>query len=154
MPITNGPYARHVRLHIVPHVGHVLLAKLGAVHVQGLYSALATAGVSAALQRKVETTLTVALNEAVRLGMIPGNAAEKVRKPKVARPEIPVFDPAQVGQLLEAARPDRLFPWYLTALDSGARPGELFALLWDDVDFDGGLSPSRSRWRRSTAPSA
>jgi integrase len=138
-PNTYGPYERHVRLHITPHAGRVQLAKLAAVHVQGLYSSLAAAGVSAAMQRKVGTTLTVALNEAVRLGMIPGNAAEKVRKPKAAKPEIQVFDPDQVGKFLKAARPDRLYPFYLTALDSGARPGELFAMLWEDVDFDGGF---------------
>jgi integrase len=138
-PNTYGPYERHVRLHITPHVGRVQLPKLAAVHIQGLYSALAAAGVSAALQRKVGTTLTVALNEAVRLNMIPGNAAEKVRKPKAAKPEVQAFDPEQVGRFLKAARSDRLYPYYLTALDSGARPGELFALLWEDVDFEGGF---------------
>jgi integrase len=138
-PNTYGPYERHVRLHLTPHLGGVLLGKLGAVHIQGLYSTLAAAGVSPALQRKIGTTLTVALNEAVRLDLIPGNAAEKVRKPKAAKPEIQVFDPEQVGAFLKAARSDRLYPYYLTALDSGARPGELFALLWEDVDFEGGF---------------
>lgn len=47
-PNTYGPYERHVRLHITPHVGRVLLGKLAAVHVQGMYAALAEAGVSAA----------------------------------------------------------------------------------------------------------
>jgi integrase len=87
----------------------------------------------------VGTTLTIALNQAVRLDMIPGNVAEKVRKPKAAKPEIQVFDPEQVGKFLKSVRSDRLYPFYLTALDSGARPGELFALLWGDVDFDGGF---------------
>jgi integrase len=31
----------------------------------------------------------------------------------------------------------RLFAFYLTALDSGARPGELFALVWSDIDLEG-----------------
>ena len=71
--------------------------------------------------------------------MLPGNAAEKVKKPKAAKAEIQAFDPEQVGRLLKAAKPDRLYPYYLTALDSGARPGELFALQWEDVDFAGGF---------------
>ena len=122
-PNTYGPYERHVRLHLTPHLGGVQLSKLAAVHVQGLYATLATAGMSAALQRKVGTTLTIALNGAVRLNMLPGNAAEKVKKPKAAKAEIQAFDPEQVGRLLKAAKPDRLYPYYLTALDSGARPG-------------------------------
>jgi integrase len=138
-PNTYAPYERHVRLHITPHIGQVQLGKLAAVHVQGLYSALATANTSAALQRKIGTTLTIALNEAVRLNMIPGNAAEKVRKPKAVKAEIQVFDPDQVSKFLKAAHSDRLYAFYLTALDTGARPGELFALTWDDVDFESGF---------------
>jgi integrase len=138
-PNTYGPYERHSRLHLTPRIGNIILNKLAAVHVQGLYADLTAAGVSAALQRKVGTTLTVALNQAVKLDLLPSNPATKVRKPKAARPEIVVFDPEEVALFLASARSDRLYPYYLTALDSGARPGELFALLWDDVDFDGGF---------------
>jgi integrase len=138
-PGTYGPYERHVRLHIVPHIGKVAISKLAAVHIQGLYASLASSGVSPALQRKVGTTLTVALNAAARLDLIRGNPAEKVAKPKAAKPDIAVFDPEQVGRFLQAVRSDRLYPYYLTAFDSGARPGELFALLWNDVDFEGGF---------------
>lgn len=138
-PNTYGPYERHVRLHITPHVGRVLLGKLAAVHVQGMYAALAEAGVSAALQQKVGTTLTIALNQAVKLDMIPSNPATKIRKPKARKPEIAVFDPAEASRFLKAAAADRHYAYYLTAVDSGARPGELFALTWEDVDFDGGF---------------
>jgi integrase len=37
---------------------------------------------------------------------------------------------------LPVARDDRLFAFYAMALDTGMRPGELFALEWADVDFD------------------
>jgi integrase len=138
-PGTYSPYERHCRLHISPRIGHVVLSKLAAVHVQGLYAELTEAGVSAALQRKIGTTLTVALNQAVKLEILSANPATRIRKPKAAKPEIAVFDPRQVGKFLAEAQSDRLYPFYLTALDSGARPGELFALLWDDVDFAGGF---------------
>jgi integrase len=117
----------------------VRLSKLAAVHVKGLYSDLAKDGVSPALQRKVGTTLTIALNQAVKLDMIGSNPATKVKKPKAARPTIQVLDPDQTAAFLEAAHSDRLYPLYLTALDSGARPGELSALLWPDVDFESGF---------------
>jgi integrase len=138
-PNTYAPYERHVRLHITPHVGRILLGKLAAVHVQGMYAELTEASVSAALQRKIGTTLTIALNLAVKLDMIPSNAATKIRKPKAVKPEVEVFDPDQLSHFLTAARTDRLYSYYLTAVDSGARPGELFALTWEDVDFDGGF---------------
>jgi integrase len=92
--------------------------------------------VSAALQRKVGTTLTIALNQAVNDDLLPGNPALKVRKPKAKKPQMQVLDPDQVAAFLGGARRDRLFALYLTALDSGARPGELFALLWSDIDLE------------------
>jgi integrase len=138
-PNTYRFYERQARIHLTPHLGHIQLSKLGAVHVQGWYSTLAAAGVQAATQRKAGLTLTVALNEAVRLNLVPGNVAQKVRKPKATPSEVEVFDPEQVGRFLQAARDSRHYAFYLTALDSGARPGELLALMWEDVDFEGGF---------------
>jgi integrase len=137
-PNTYGPYERHVRLHLVPVIGHVALAKLAPIDVQVLYARLGDQGVSPALARKVGTTLTVALGEAVSMKLITSNPARLVKKPKAARPEIKVLDPDQVQAFLGAARQDRLYPLYLTALDTGMRPGELFALVWEDVDLRGG----------------
>src|SRR5262249_21310867 len=136
-PNTYDPYERHVRLHIIPYIGGLKLVTLAKPQIRGWYAALTDAGVSAALQRKVGTTLTIALNHAVNDDILPGNPAMKVRKPKAKKPDMIPLDPDQVAAFLEAARPDRLFALYLTALDSGARPGELFALLWSDIDLDG-----------------
>ena len=138
-PNTYGPYERHCRLHLTPHVGGVRLSQFKALHVKGLYSSLAEAGVTAALQRKIGTTLTIALNAAVNLDLIPANPAEKVRKPRADKAEVEVLDPPQVRAFLKAAKTERLYPFYVTALDSGARPGELFALRWPDIDFKGGF---------------
>jgi integrase len=135
-PNTYGPYERHCRFHITPHVVGLKLAKLSKAQVRGLYAGLAEKGVSPSMQRKIGTTLTVALNQAVEDDLLPGNPALKVKKPKAEKREMQVFDPEQVAAFL-AARPDRLFALYLTALDSGARPGELFALQWPDVDIEG-----------------
>jgi integrase len=134
-PKTYMSYEQHSRLHITPLLGSIQLCKLRRGDVVSFYPALSNRGVSAAMQRKVGTTLTIALNRAVDLDMIPSNAATKSPKPKAAKPEIRPFDPDQAGIFLSAARSDRLFAFYRVALDSGARPGELFALTWPDVDF-------------------
>jgi integrase len=137
-PATYQPYKRHCDLHITPHLGTIKLANLTPVHVQGLYANLATDGVSAAMQRKIGTTLTVALGDAVELQLLTYNPAADVRKPKATKPDMQVLDPDQVTAFLEEAGKDRLAAFYVTALDSGARPGELFAATWPDVDFERG----------------
>jgi integrase len=144
-PGTYGPYERHVRLHLVPHLGPLKLATLGKAQVRALYATLTEAGVSVALQRKVGTTLGIALNAAVNDDLLTVNPARQVRKPKAKKLEMKPLDPDQVAAFLEAARSDRLFPFYLTMLDSGARPGELFALRWEDIDLERGfLTVSKS----------
>jgi integrase len=135
-PNTYRPYERHVRLHISPFLGHVKLAKLAPVDIEQFYATLANKEVSAALARKIGTTLTIALGEAVRLRLRFYNPAKDVRKPKAVKPEISVFDSNQMAAFLRAAADDRLYAYYVLALDTGARPGELFALGWEDFDFN------------------
>jgi integrase len=137
-PATYRPYKRHVDKHLVPNVGTIKLAKLTVAHIEGLYATLAGKEVSPALQRKIGTTLSVALRAAVRMKLIPHNPAAAVRKPKAAKPDFQVLDLEQVATFLKEAGKDRLAAFYVTALDSGARPGELFAMLWTDVDFERG----------------
>jgi integrase len=142
---TYGPYRRHCEQYLSPILGRLGLAKLRRVHVQEMYAALAGKGVSAAMQRKIGTTLAVALNEAVRLDLIPSNPTARVKKPKAAKPEVKPLDGDQVRRFLDAAMSDRFYAYYVAAVDSGARPGELLALGWGDIDFDrGGLSISKS----------
>jgi integrase len=138
-PNTYAPYERHVRLHILPVLGNVRLCQMKRGDVVNFYPELSRRGVSPTLQRKIGTTQTIALNKAVDLDPLPSNPATKVDKPKSKKRDIRPFDPDQAATFLRAARNDRLFAFYRVALDSGARPGELYALTWPDIDFDRGF---------------
>src|SRR5262249_13524052 len=118
-----------------PHLGGVKLQELTSLHVQQFYPDLGKAGVSPSMQRKAGVTLGVVLQSAVRLGLLGSNPARGVQKPRVESKEIVALDPDQLKRFLDAARQDRLYAYYATALDSGAREGELFGLYWSDVDF-------------------
>jgi integrase len=124
---------------IVKHLGLVRLDKLRRTHIEQFYADLLGAGVSPAQCRKIGTTLTIALNAAVASKLIPYNPATGVRKPKARKPEMQVFDLDQVAAFLKEAAKDRLHALYVTALDTGMRPGELFALEWPDIDLEGGF---------------
>lgn len=120
----------------MPHLGPLNLAKLGRFHIEELYSALSKSGVSPTTQRKIGTTLTIALGAAVDKELLAFNPAQRVRKPKAVKPNIRPLDSDQVSQFLNACKKDRLYAFYVMAIDTGARPGELFALQWPDIDFD------------------
>lgn len=133
---TYRKYAEHVRNHITPAIGMMKLVELKRFHVEELYSTLAANGVSAAHQGKIGTTLTVALGSAQDREMIAVNPTARVKKPKALRAEICPLNADQVAIFLKHASTDRLYPLYAALLDTGARPSELFALEWPDVDFE------------------
>jgi integrase len=127
-----------VRLHLIPHIGGVKLAKVTALHVEQLYRDMEKAGDSPHERQKCGKVLRTALRHAVNLGLIPNNPATKVALPKIPKPKVQVYDPDQTALFLKAAEDDRLYPLYVLALDSGMRQGELFGLQWPDLDFDTG----------------
>jgi integrase len=133
---THSYYEGHVRLHITPRIGGTKLKDLSAVRVKAFYNRMAEDQVSTALRAKIGVTLSVALGEAVELGLIPANPARGVRKPRTTKQEMTAMTAGQAGNFLAAAVADRLFALYALALDTGARQGELYGLQWQDVDFD------------------
>ncbi|MSR52767.1 MAG: site-specific integrase, partial [Gemmataceae bacterium] len=116
--------------------GNVRIGKLTALHVQNVYAEMERNGVTRASQRRAGVTLGVALQHAVRIRLVPFNVARDIPKPRVERKEIQPLGPEEVRRFLIAAESDRLHPLYLVWIDSGAREGELFALSWQDVDFE------------------
>jgi integrase len=134
-PNTYHFHESNVRLHLLPVLARTPLTKLRPSHVASLYTALTNKGVSPASQKHAGVTLSAALNDAVRMGLLASNPARSIRKPKAARREMRTLDADQVRLFLTAAEEDRLYAMYVLALDTGMRQGELFGLLWDAVDF-------------------
>jgi integrase len=85
-----------------------------------------------------------ALETAVRDGLVRRNPAAAVKRPTVKRSEARYLTPGEAGQLLEAAKGDRLYPLLVLLLGSGLRRGEALALHWRDVDLTAGHM--RVRW--------
>lgn len=135
-PGTLKPYTRHVELHIAPRIGGHKIQRLKPVDIESFFARLTHDGVSAAMVRKIATTLTVALNHAVRSRLIPSNPTRGVRRPKATKPNIAHYTPEQAAKLVEACRGERMGPLFVLLLDSAARPGEALALAWPDIDFD------------------
>lgn len=137
-PNTYLYYEQNIRLHLSPTIGRTPLGKLRPSHVAAMYAAFSAKNNSPALQKHVGITLSAALNDAVKMGLLASNPARAVKKPKVNRKEIHPLDAEQARAFLAAATTDRLYALYALALDTGMRQGELFGLLWDAVDFTTG----------------
>jgi integrase len=82
--------------------------------------------------------LRKALAQAVSDGLIPRNAAQGVKLPRVSAPgdEINPLNSEESAAFLEAARGERFEALYILAIHCGLREGELLALRWEDVDLE------------------
>jgi integrase len=132
---TYANYAYITHKHISPALGYVKLKTLTPVHVRGFYEDKARTNLSAATVKKMHVVLRKALSQAVSDGLIPRNAADGVKPPRVSAPgeEIKPLSSAECATFLEASRGERLEALYVLAAHCGLREGELLALRWEDV---------------------
>jgi integrase len=137
-PATVLWYESRVERYLKPLVGARLLGDLSPLHVREMLGRMKKEARTAGEQFRTLKTLRAALQEAVRLEQVNRNVATLVKLPKVEREEMRCLDRADAGKLLAAARGGPLEPFITLALDTGMRPGELFALHWPDVDLTAG----------------
>ncbi len=135
---TRRRYADLIRLHILPQLGNVRLAKLSPADVQRLYSNRLAAGLSPTSVRQIHSVVHRALDQAVRRGLLARNPAKMVDPPQPARPESRTWDARQVAAVFTAAAGDDLEALWRLALLTGMRRGELLGLRWADLDLDRG----------------
>jgi integrase len=148
-PWTYRGYEVHVRLHIVPALGHVRLTKLTPQQVQAWINAKTAAGLAPKTVHYMKGTLQVALNQAMKWGMVMRNVAALVDSPRKAPvTEVAPLTTEEAKTFLEAIRGDRQEALYVVALALGLRQAEVLGLTWQDVDLDQGMLQVRRSLQR------
>jgi len=143
-------YEQYVRLHAIPWIGQVSLARLTPQHLQRLYGDRQEAGLSAMSVRHLHAVLHRALQQATRWGLVARNVADLVTPPRAAHHEMQTLSPEQARGFLRAVEEDRYEALFTLALTSGMRQGELLALNWEHVDLDGGTVQVRGTLQRTS----
>ena len=139
---THKSYLQHINNHLIPGLGHIVLAKLMPSDIESYYaSALNKQGkYGNPLSRRTVmyhgAILRNALNYAVNTeGLLAVNQASKV---PLITPDTETPTPWTLDELktfLKEASTHRLYFYYRLIAYTGARRGELLALKW--ADFDG-----------------
>jgi integrase len=119
--------------------GDIRLSRLTWSDIESLYGAMRAHGRGPAWVRRCATVLTRALELARKRGLIDANPSKDATRPRTVRSK--PFSPTavEVRELLEgvAARDPEVADAAIVLASTGARKGELLALRWLDVDFDG-----------------
>jgi integrase len=137
-PKAYTAYENHVRLHLVPALGNIRLAKLQPQDVREFMRVKAAEGLASKSIAHYRTTLSTALNMAVHDGVIARNVAALAKPPRVEKPELRVLSKDEALRFIGVAKGHRLEAMFTVALSLGMREGEILGLPWQDVDFDAG----------------
>lgn len=127
---------------IIKAIGNVHLKNLNVKILEDFYNELRiTTYLSPKSIQEIYTTISMALNKAIKWGYILNNPNLLIDKPKVKKHEIQCYSLEEVEKLLSVLKNEPLkYQAIITlAIDSGCRRGELTGLTWNDIDFDKSL---------------
>lgn len=147
-PRTSESYHAMCRLHIIPDLGRVQLHKLTPQQVQALMQRKLDAGPSPRTVAYMRSILRIALNQALKWGMVGRNVAALVDPPRQRRYEARPFTPEQARAFLAAVKGDRMEALYTVALSLGLRQGEALGVRWQDIDLENGTLTVRYQLQR------
>jgi integrase len=164
-PKTYQGYESVVRLHLIPGLGSMRLAKLSAQDVRTFINrtrqecqcckhgwddqreeprccaqpsgACCQSRLSARMVQSIHAVLRNALESGVREEIIPRNVAKLVQVPAPRYKINRGLTAQQAREMLRAADDQRLYALYVLAVFLGLRRGELLGLRWQDVDLVG-----------------
>jgi len=145
----------HLEKHIVPVIGPTLMSKASVPIIRDFEDRLRKNGVSAAMTKKILTSLGSIFSDAIERGLASRNPVRdrggqkqkrRAEKRQKGRLEVGVDIPTRDEiKALIAALEGNWRPLLLTVIFSGMRSSELRGLRWQDVDMKKGEIRVRQR---------
>jgi integrase len=154
-PGTYDLYFNHINRHLLPKFGELHVDKISTTMIEFWRAELSKTGATSKWRRPLAKTtiraivsaLSGILDSTVRnkqLVVNPVGQCERVYSPRhlgqrenIAVKEAEILDAEEIARLLDAAEPGLYRMLFTLAAASGGREGELFALKWSDIRFDG-----------------
>ena len=144
-PENRQPYEIVVRKHLTPALGDRLVQQLTVEEVERFYAAMQANGYSASTIKKCHMRLASALRMAKRWKLVRENVCDEVKPPRTSYRTPEIWTPADVDAFLDKAVRDSMHPYWMLAVESGARTSELLGLSWGDLDGERGTLTIGSR---------
>jgi len=127
--------------HILPTLGRLRLSAVNTIALRGFKDSLADTGLSGTTQRMVWDLLSQILKQAAHEGYLQGNPCSLVSPPRKDTEESEHLTKARAKKLRRTIASD---PRVLIAsefmLGTAARPGEMLAVEWPDLDLEKGTA--------------
>lgn len=134
-PRSYDRYTGIISKYLIPELGRIKLKQLRPEHLHKHYATGLNKGLSARTIRYHHALIHIALQTAVKWGLVNRNIADAVDPPRFKPSAMQTWSENEVNSFLEAAKNSHYYPLFYTALFTGMRRGELLALRWHDIDF-------------------
>ncbi len=132
---TFDSYRDLLRLHLLPELGDFRLNWISTGQIQALLSRkISKDGLSPKTVVNILVPLKEMFKHAIQWGLIQQDPTVAVRRPRVEQEEMDFLAPDEITLFLQHVRP-QYYAFFLTAILTGMRRGELLALKWGDIDW-------------------
>ena len=146
---TRTSYENRIYQHIIPALGEIKLDKLTQNDLQNFYTHLKTTGrlqyteqqgngLSDRMVRGCHASCRMALEKAVKEGLITMNPAIGCKLPPKKAREMQILTHDEMQRFLIQAKHDGYYEIFLLDLSTGLRRGELMGLQWKDLNMTTG----------------
>lgn len=146
---TQLSYENWIYLHAIPGVGDIPLNRLSQSDLQQFFTELKKggrinnverhgAGMADRSVRSCHAVCQMALDRAVKEGLIRTNPAIGCKLPPLREKEMKILTKEEIRRFLIQAKVEGMYELFLLELTTGMRRGELLALQWTDLDFKTG----------------
>ncbi len=146
-PATMEQYHWLLDRHILPVLGDKPLCSINPEDAHGLRSAKMADGLSPQSVKHLLRLLRQMLGHAVLWGYLRANPCDSVKAPVVPRHEMDCLSPAEV-RLFLAHVPASWYAFFLTAVTTGLRMGEMLAMKWDNLSWHTARYHVKEMWSR------
>jgi integrase len=138
-------YRSNLEAHLLPAFGNQALESITSASIEAWRASLT--GLSPRTKNKLLVVMHGVFRRAQHIWGLPSNPVATVEKYRQnSSGNIDVFSPEEVLALVRAAASEQDAAIYLVAAFTGLRRGELLALRWRDVDFEGSIIRVRSSY--------
>jgi integrase len=135
-PRTWESYELYMRLHAIPVIGHIGLAALRPDHIRKLLQIKQSAGMSPRSAIHLRTILNTAFKQAINDRLLQWNPVSAVKRPKAVRYKYVALNEEQALAFLKGAESSGLRAFFVLALATGARRGEVMGVRWRDINLE------------------
>jgi len=130
-------YKGYLNNHIKPFFKNLKVQDLTKIKVEQFIKAKKEEGLSTQMINHLITLLKATFQKMIDDELIHHNPLLKVKKPRIVAKKFDIIDSKEVEILLNTAKEHypNFYPLIFTAIFTGMRQGELFALQWNKIDW-------------------